>query len=58
MSVGVWVRGRHTRTVRGHVVKRVTLGHPPRGRFTVKLVTRYTRGRSATTRRTFPACSK
>jgi hypothetical protein len=56
-SVGVFVNGRRTRTVRAHDVKRITLRHPPHGRFTVKLVTHYTRGRNATTRRTFPACS-
>jgi sugar lactone lactonase YvrE len=57
VMLGVSVGGRHTRTVRGHSVKRVTLTNPPRSQFTAKLITHYTRGRNATTSRTFPACS-
>ncbi len=58
VAVAVWVGGRHTRTVRGRNVKTVTLSHPPHGTFKVKLVTRYKRGRSATTSRVFPTCAK
>jgi sugar lactone lactonase YvrE len=58
VRVDEWLNGRHSHTVRGRAVKRVTLSHPPHGRFTLKLVTRYTRGKRATTRRTFPACSR
>jgi sugar lactone lactonase YvrE len=58
LTVGVWVSGRHTRTVRGHNVKAVTLKHPPRDSFKLKLVTDYTRGRPATTSRVFAPCSR
>ncbi|HEY1593531.1 MAG TPA: hypothetical protein VGF81_17165 [Solirubrobacteraceae bacterium] len=50
--------GRRVRTVRGHSIKRVRLNHPPHGKFTLKLVTGYSRGKSATTRHQYPACSK
>ena len=57
-AVGVWVSGRRTRTVRGRGVKAITLEHPPRDSFKVKLVTSYARGRPATTSRVFAPCAK
>lgn len=58
VAVGVWVSGKHTRTVRGRSVKMVTLKHPPRKSFKVKLVAHYERGRAATASRVFAPCSK
>jgi hypothetical protein len=58
VKVVEFVSGQRTRTVRGHSVRRVTLKHPPHQAFRLKLVTSYTRGKSATKRYSYPACSK
>jgi hypothetical protein len=58
VAVALWVSGKHTRTVRGHRLRTVTITHPPRGSFNVKLVTHYKRGRAATTSRVFAPCAK
>jgi sugar lactone lactonase YvrE len=58
VAVGLWVSGKHSRTVRGRSIKAVTIDHPPRGSFKVKLVTHYKRGRAATTSRVFGPCAQ
>ncbi len=58
VTVAVSVAGRRTLTAHGHSVQVVRLVRAPRGRFTAKLVTHYTRGGPATVLRTFPACSR
>jgi sugar lactone lactonase YvrE len=57
VSVEVYVNGRRVRLVRGQSIMRVTLKGLPHGRFTVKLVTRSSSGKRATSSQTFTGCA-
>jgi sugar lactone lactonase YvrE len=57
VAVEVYVNGHLTRVVHGPSITRVALKLLPRGRFTVKLVTRDARGRRATTSHSFLGCA-
>jgi sugar lactone lactonase YvrE len=54
--VTVYVNARRVKVVRGHSITRVGLTGVPRRTFTVKLVTRYARGKSVTTSSSFAGC--
>jgi hypothetical protein len=58
-TVRVYVNGKHRRTLRHRNVTRVIfIKHLPRGRFTVKLVARTTKGRKLVAKRRFKNCAK
>jgi LEA14-like dessication related protein len=54
--VDVYVNGRRVKIARGHSVTQVVLNNLPHGRFTVKLITHYQRGKSATSSQSFVGC--
>jgi sugar lactone lactonase YvrE len=56
VRVEVYLNGRRVEVIRGHSVGRIELAGLPRGRFTVRLVTHYARGKSGATSHTFVGC--
>jgi hypothetical protein len=58
-AIKVYVNGKHRKTLRHRRVSApIVIKHVPRGRFTVKLVARTTRGRKLTAKKHFHNCSK
>jgi hypothetical protein len=54
--VDVYVNARRVKVVRGRAVTAVVLKGLPRGRFAIKLITHYTRGKSASSSKSFVGC--
>jgi DNA-binding beta-propeller fold protein YncE len=56
-SAAIYINGRRVKTVRGRAVtRRIVLRRIPRGRFTLKVVARTTKGKKLTTRRRYRNC--
>jgi hypothetical protein len=58
VKVVVYVNGRRVRVVRGHNIRRVTVGRLPRGRFRVKVVATESNGRRLVVRRSYRRCGR
>jgi hypothetical protein len=56
--VSVYVDGKRVKTLRGKNIRLVAIGRPARSRFTVKVITRTTRGLTTTSTRRYDGCSK
>ncbi len=56
--VSVYVDGKRVKTVRGRNIRSVAIGRPTRSRFTVKVITRTTRGLTTTSTRRYDGCKK
>lgn len=56
--VSVYVDGKRVRTVRGRNIRSVAIGRPERSRFTVKVITRTSRGLTTTSTRRYDGCKK
>ena len=56
--VSVYVDGKRVKTVRGRSIRTVAIGRPARARFTVKVITRTTRGLTTTSTRRYDGCKK
>jgi hypothetical protein len=56
--VSVYVDGRRVKTVRGKAIRSVEIARPDRSRFTVKVITRTTRGLTTTSTRRYDGCAK
>lgn len=56
--VSVYVDGKRAKTVRGKSIRSVAIARPAQSRFTVKVITRTTRGLTTTSTRRYDGCTK
>jgi hypothetical protein len=52
------VNGKRRVVRRGRNIKRLTLARPPKGRFTVRIVTTFSNGAKRASTRTYRGCAK
>jgi hypothetical protein len=58
VRVAVFVNGKRRIVRRGRDIKRVTLARPPKGSFTVRIVTTFSNGSQRTSTRSYRGCAK